>query len=106
GFFADVRMELSGQLAVGPLDLVCRGGALDAERGVVVLEFHPTFPATERGLAGNGRGGNRVCDRSEASSINRMLRALQHLCRAPRVSLAAQRLLVKGQVACRRRVEA
>src|SRR5215204_5316781 len=36
----DVRMELAGQLAKGLLDLLLRGRLRDAERFVIVLEFH------------------------------------------------------------------
>lgn len=52
GFLADVGVVAEGQLAAGALDLVVRGGALQARRGVVVLEVH--LCSVSKGHPGDG----------------------------------------------------
>ena len=70
GFLADIRVELAGQFAVGPLDVILRGDSLHAERGVVVLEFHAVPSVRCRHVnVGRGLATERRACRTQARRV-------------------------------------
>src|SRR5690606_13362538 len=75
-FLAHVRVVFAGELAIGTLDLVLRGAALDTEDFVVVAKFHFSGDTRREWTAGShtrrrsGTSSASVCTAPESASAS------------------------------------